>query len=672
MKYPQLLSMPTAVSDWLEEQLEARGIDAVVYTRYVLSILYRDPVDVICSERELQFSPQPNNKEVRRSSSGRKRFRRSSGWYTLNLSDAEKLKRSAAVQCLMSASDQECGFESLVDELCEKLKQVNRGISPESPTKELEKNQSVDRTSSPADLVKRYYAAFPALSNDSPGIINLIPKWLGSPKKRHNVRKQQTVKPDTEMKKPATSRLQKFKQFKKHFNQYNFKYAKKIEEKDFWDFYNCENNKNLMMDEIENNNKVADDDWRCSDDNLTMYDDMIQDNIRNLLDSPVDNNRNEDEVAVEMMNMANMKQEGNKHIEHHSMFFDETIWSCSKFEDTEDFLQNKLKAISIDAKPIQCCSVENEKNTIFENQQSFFSIWPIEKWSEHDEKTTTEDIHDQMRSLSVINHSETSLFKKVIHKPHENHAAHHVATPPPRKITKIDENYVDLWDSHQCRFKPIGETIVPGMNQYEDGMTFRVNSDFEKIDWRKTSAGFFYVNDDPLQRKYLEFNREPKKLDGDGFVPKYLVKQDDERLQTESSSPKARRKLCFSSESEDDELNGYLSPAVDDENEEDEKNESEDDDAVDDDGDESETVIKNSCSCSKIGWDVYWNNMENKMLDKDVIKNIWKSGESCLDCEKRQKEEKLTMEGIQSKLREECILDGEQLLLDLNSKSYLQ
>lgn len=59
MKYPQLVSMPTAVSDWLEEQLEARGIDAVVYTRYVLSLLYRDPIDVICPDQDLHFT-QPD------------------------------------------------------------------------------------------------------------------------------------------------------------------------------------------------------------------------------------------------------------------------------------------------------------------------------------------------------------------------------------------------------------------------------------------------------------------------------------------------------------------------------------------------------------------------------------------------------------------------------------
>lgn len=56
MKYPQLVSMPSAVSDWLEEQLEARGIDAVVYTRYVLSLLHTHTVDVIYQDEDLQFS----------------------------------------------------------------------------------------------------------------------------------------------------------------------------------------------------------------------------------------------------------------------------------------------------------------------------------------------------------------------------------------------------------------------------------------------------------------------------------------------------------------------------------------------------------------------------------------------------------------------------------------
>lgn len=56
MKYPQVVSMPSAVSDWLEEQLEARGIDSVVYTRYILSLLHRDSTDLICSDQDSFFT----------------------------------------------------------------------------------------------------------------------------------------------------------------------------------------------------------------------------------------------------------------------------------------------------------------------------------------------------------------------------------------------------------------------------------------------------------------------------------------------------------------------------------------------------------------------------------------------------------------------------------------
>lgn len=46
MKYPQVFSMPSAVQHWLEEQLEARGIDAAIYSRYILSLLRHDQPDI--------------------------------------------------------------------------------------------------------------------------------------------------------------------------------------------------------------------------------------------------------------------------------------------------------------------------------------------------------------------------------------------------------------------------------------------------------------------------------------------------------------------------------------------------------------------------------------------------------------------------------------------------
>nr|CAD7395519.1 unnamed protein product [Timema poppensis] len=161
MKYPQLVPMPSAVQDWLDEQLEARGIDAVVYTRYILSLLQRDSADL--PDNTLSLSPGKGKKQARVGHKptsqqrcafgglngvkihrigekhleltsallkgmfcgsqeigrrGRKRARKEDVW------DCERLKRSAAVECLMSASDQKFGIEKLVDELCDKLKEI--------------------------------------------------------------------------------------------------------------------------------------------------------------------------------------------------------------------------------------------------------------------------------------------------------------------------------------------------------------------------------------------------------------------------------------------------------------------------------------------------------------------------------------------------------------------
>lgn len=80
----------------------------------------------------------------------------------------------------MSASDQSCEFESLIDELCKKLDSI------QSDTTVVADQQNViDMTNrkpaidvSPQELAKRYYAAFPALKHEtSPGKL-LAPKWV--------------------------------------------------------------------------------------------------------------------------------------------------------------------------------------------------------------------------------------------------------------------------------------------------------------------------------------------------------------------------------------------------------------------------------------------------------------------------------------------------------------
>nr|CAH7717087.1 unnamed protein product [Callosobruchus chinensis] len=162
MKYPQAVHIPSSVSDWLEEQLEARGIESVLYARYILSLLRTHTVDVVCPDDDGDLQLEHLKKEVK-GSSGRKRCRKTSAdWWRLSQADAEQLKRSAAM-------------ESLVDELCAKLKEANEGGSdsgesscdvvgsgPGSAPRPIQQQGGGKRVT-PRELAERYYAAFPPL-----------------------------------------------------------------------------------------------------------------------------------------------------------------------------------------------------------------------------------------------------------------------------------------------------------------------------------------------------------------------------------------------------------------------------------------------------------------------------------------------------------------------------
>uniref|UniRef100_T1IIT0 C3H1-type domain-containing protein n=1 Tax=Strigamia maritima TaxID=126957 RepID=T1IIT0_STRMM len=138
MKYQQPVVMPASVQDWLDHELEVRGIDAVVYTRYILSILQQDNelVDTELFSGVAKRNPQesPGGKEKSKLSADR-----------LKLLNCDEMKKSAAIECLMSVSEQKCGIEKLVDELCDKLKifkVCNVSLSTELEVKDSQETQS--------------------------------------------------------------------------------------------------------------------------------------------------------------------------------------------------------------------------------------------------------------------------------------------------------------------------------------------------------------------------------------------------------------------------------------------------------------------------------------------------------------------------------------------------
>ncbi|XP_015585439.1 uncharacterized protein LOC107263102 isoform X2 [Cephus cinctus] len=143
---------------WLEARLDALGIDPVAYSRFVLSLLRRP---------DSALSPPAEAVGVGRGG-GRRTRQRPRGWLPL---PGDREQKRAAVQCLTSAADQKCGVESLVDELCAKLRELEGGGS--SDEKEECKKTEVESKAAfesltPRDKALRYYAAFPALQPATP------------------------------------------------------------------------------------------------------------------------------------------------------------------------------------------------------------------------------------------------------------------------------------------------------------------------------------------------------------------------------------------------------------------------------------------------------------------------------------------------------------------------
>lgn len=94
---------------WLGQELEVRGIDAVIYTRYILSILQQDSFipDDLDLAADNHFFP-PNRKDAQRGRSTFRNSRKSEKRRPVEIADCEERKKSAAVECLLSLSDEVC------------------------------------------------------------------------------------------------------------------------------------------------------------------------------------------------------------------------------------------------------------------------------------------------------------------------------------------------------------------------------------------------------------------------------------------------------------------------------------------------------------------------------------------------------------------------------------
>ncbi|XP_057711954.1 uncharacterized protein KIAA0232 homolog [Corythoichthys intestinalis] len=169
-----LLQSLGPVQSWLGQELEKCGIDAMVYTRYVLSLLLHDSYDY-----DLQDYLHENDIFLGWEKGSGKKWGKSKKKGGTDLS-LEEMKKQAAVQCLRSASDENSGIESLVEELCSKLRDIQNKQKEEKPIqKKSDGALSPKRGESPSskDQVEMYYEAFPPLSEKPVCLQELMTVW---------------------------------------------------------------------------------------------------------------------------------------------------------------------------------------------------------------------------------------------------------------------------------------------------------------------------------------------------------------------------------------------------------------------------------------------------------------------------------------------------------------
>ena len=114
----------TSLHKWLGRELEVRGIDAVIYTRYILSILQQDNADDMEHSDAIYFPPMSKKQGLHQSGGGgagvkaKGRYHGTVGRGMMrdrspgsgkgcgSSMNAEEMKKSAVMECLLSVSDQ--------------------------------------------------------------------------------------------------------------------------------------------------------------------------------------------------------------------------------------------------------------------------------------------------------------------------------------------------------------------------------------------------------------------------------------------------------------------------------------------------------------------------------------------------------------------------------------
>lgn len=589
--------MPSAVQNWLEEQLEARGIDAAIYSRYILSLLRPDTLDHPDS-----FDLSTNNKN--------------------------------------------CGIESLVDELCAKLKEIQGEAEGQKDVNSSIKTVSTDlpAPSSNKDLALKYYAAFPALTAKSGGYDTEISSfnlprtsvWCGKRILGSSFGKNRTYSEGHNREKPNGnfSWLEENKENQARKKDVFIK--EKMRSRSSVKQQICEKGRRNMAKSLD---RKDDDSFRvvkikpdsgnksrrlyqrpgdtsnepnycklvtCStikalwtpekfSEDLSGCDQDLPMDFQQLLESP-----EATKIRFDFSKSIRTKQPSfiqcgtnitssiwSEKIEDNSMdcsgcegiadlntgmslSVGESVWKNSVFDEQGKAVDNKnfLNSRADDCfKPLHQPWSDGENKFSdspwkmmhnfhnFENIMQQFcndSSSSSSKWSDVEGTSLILNSNGKFyssfynaygSSLSTLNHNrEDSSFTEVIPKNtgaglNKKLTLERVETPSTSDVKKEEE---DLLTSMRTHFRPIRQdaaevSATAATLSFPDGTTFPISNSLDKPSFQRSASGALYLDAD-YQQKYMEYHDPLTRSFGNKFVPKFRVEQNEKFCQTEDVS----------------------------------------------------------------------------------------------------------------------------------------
>lgn len=443
----------------------------------------------------------------------------------------------------------------------------------------------------PQELAEKYYAAFPPLCPQSPStLISLLPKWkpATSPIKKKNVRKQNNRQTTYENKLHCNGEMIRARnQGKPRFNYLNRnksgicrRSAERAENINNWEIctLGSNNNKKGGNQKLKNITNIQDtldqcveasrDIWTNDDDEMKMYEDLPVD-IQDLLDSPCPQ-----DDTVEMMNMANMRDDGKRNFIPYGTNITSSIWSNdkdftydNKFNasvegaDSESILDFKFSSITIDNNkqdvswPSMTAVAENITNSFFENNRGKRSLFlegfhslPDTWKSAKEECFENEHLLNHLAiSLMKLNHNkEKSCFTEIIPRPRPVSQLFNPFSRTSsmfsfgsRQAIGFEREKEDLLTSERSHFKPINQKIENRVQgQYADGATFIISNSLDKVDYKRSESGSMLLETEFGQsKKYWEYKVEDSTPSPElEFVLKFSICQNDKACQTEELS----------------------------------------------------------------------------------------------------------------------------------------